>query len=575
VAATKLTKISDLNRLMLGNSTKHRNQSIAYLSLLAICAVAIPNPAIAQIPTLNPSKPSRGNTLPAPPIQVSPTGVNTVPVLPVPVNVPVPGTVPVPAPAVPPGQINPLPNSSGAAAPSLSVSDEAYTLGPGDRVKMDVFDVPEYSGEFSVLVDGTLNLPVIGRIPVRGRSLESATDIISARYARYVKRPLITLGLVSARPVTLAVAGEVNRPGTYSLAGGGGGTGATAIAGQFPTVTQAITLAGGITQSADVRNVTIRRRIGASNQTQNYSVNLWDLIQRGNLAQDIALRDGDTILINAVDRINPTETRQLADASFASKEIKPINIAIVGEVSRPGPYAITGGGEGTGGATGAITGTATGVSAGNGTGTTALPTVTKAVQVAGGITALANVRGITIRRTTRLGETKIINVNLWELLRAGDASQDVILQEGDTITVPTATAFDPAESTQLAGASFAPNTIVVNVVGEVAKPGAIPVPPNTPLNQAVLAAGGFNVRARKRSVDLIRLNPNGSVEKREVDVDLAQGINEKGNPTLRNNDVVVVRRSTLAAVGDTLGTVLNPVGSFLNIFSIFRTLGGN
>lgn len=569
MAATKLTKISDLNRLMVGNTRKHRNQSIAYLSLLAMCAVAIPNPAIAQIPTFTPAKPSRGNTLPAPPIQVSPTGVNSIQVLPVPVN------APVPAPALLPGQINPFPGASGAAAPDLSVSDAAYTLGPGDRVKMDVFDVPEYSGEFSVLVDGTLNLPVIGRIPVRGRSLEATTDLISSRYARYVKRPLITLGLVAARPVTLAIAGEVNRPGTYSLSSGGGGTGAAAIASQFPTVTQAITLAGGITQSADVRNVTIRRRIGASNQTQNYSVNLWDLIQRGNLAQDIALRDGDTILINSVDVINPNETRQLADASFASKEIKPINIAIVGEVSRPGPYAITGGGEGTGGATGAITGAATGVSAGGGAAASALPTVTKAIQVAGGITALANVRGITIRRTTRLGERKDINVNLWELLRAGDASQDVILQEGDTITIPTATAFDPAESTQLAGASFAPNTIVVNVVGEVSRPGAIPVPPNTPLNQAVLAAGGFNVRARKRSVDLIRLNPNGSVEKREVDVDLAQGINEKGNPTLRNNDVVVVRRSTLAAVGDTLGTVLNPVGSFLNIFSIFRTLGGN
>jgi polysaccharide export outer membrane protein len=201
--------------------------------------------------------------------------------------------------------------------------------------------------------------------------------------------------------------------------------------------------------------------------------------------------------------------------------------------------------------------------------------VTKAIQVAGGITALADVRSITIQRTSRTGKIPPIRVNLWELLRAGDVSQDVILQEGDIITIPTATAYDPSEATQLAGASFAPNTIVVNVVGEVTRPGAIPVPPNTPLNQAVLAAGGYNVRARKRSVDLIRLNPNGSVEKRAIEVDLAQGINEAGNPTLRNNDVVVVRRSTLATIGDTLGTVLNPVGSFLNIFSIFRTLGGN
>jgi polysaccharide export outer membrane protein len=109
----------------------------------------------------------------------------------------------------------------------------------------------------------------------------------------------------------------------------------------------------------------------------------------------------------------------------------------------------------------------------------------------------------------------------------------------------------------------------VNVVGEVTKPGAVPVPPNTPLNQAILAAGGFNTRAKKGEVQLIRLNPNGTVEKREIDVDLAQGINTEGNPSLRNNDVVVVKRSSLATIGDTLGTVLNPVGSFVNLLRLF------
>ena len=566
--ATRRIKIFGLNGMTGSGLRTPINQPIAYLSLLAIFAVAIPNSALAQVPTFSP--PSRGNTLPAPPVPVAPVRVNTVPVpvAPIPANI-----MPPAPPALPPGPTNTFPTQSNPAAPPLSVSDEEYTLGPSDRLKIDVFDVPEYSGEFSILVDGSLNLPVVGRTPVRGLTLARATEIISAKYARYVRRPFVTISLVAARPVTLAVAGEVNRPGTYTVTPGSGTTpGATS--GASPTVTQAITLAGGITQTADVRNVTIRRRIGATNQTQNYNVNLWDLIQRGNLAQDIPLRDGDTVIIDPVRTVNPGETRQLADASFASKEIKPINVAIVGEVSRPGPYSITGGGEGTGGATGAVTGTVTGVSAGSGA-SGGLPTVTKAIQVAGGITALANVREITIRRTTRSGEARAINVNLWDLLRAGDVSQDVILQEGDTITVPTATAFDPGEAPQLAGASFSPNTIVVNVVGEVTKPGAIPVPPNTPLNQAVLAAGGFNVRARKRSVDLIRLNPNGSVEKREVDVDLAQGINEQGNPTLRNNDVVVVRRSTLATIGDTLGTVLNPVGSFLNILSIFRTVGGN
>jgi polysaccharide export outer membrane protein len=338
-------------------------------------------------------------------------------------------------------------------------------------------------------------------------------------------------------------------------------------------VTQAITLAGGITQSAAVRDVQIRRRTSPTTE-QVYNVNLWELLQ-GNLAQDVALRDGDSIFIPSVGSYNAAETRQLADASFAPQQIEPVNIAIIGEVARPGPYSVSGGGVGTGGATGAITGTETGAVGAGGGGDVGPPTVTKAIQVAGGITALADIRSITITRATRTGGTRVIPINLWALLRSGDLSEDFLLQDGDTIIIPTATAINPAEAGQLAEASFAPNEIVVNVVGEVEAPGAITVPPNTPLNQAVLAAGGFNPRSRRSSVDLIRLNDNGTVSKRRISVDLAQGINEEGNPTLRNNDVVVVRRNTLASVGDTLGNALNPVGSFLNIFSIFRTLTGD
>jgi polysaccharide export outer membrane protein len=513
-------------------------QPIAGLTLLTFLAVAIPEPARSQLPASKSGNASQVNSLPAKPVPQLAQGV-----------------------------------TSGLCDRPLGVRlppNTPYTLGAGDRVKMDVFDVPEYSGEYIVLVDGTLNLPIIGTVPVRELTIPAASAEISRRYSTYLKRPLVTLSLLAAHPVTLAVAGEVNRPGTYTVTPGtGGGQGAGGQTSQFPTVTQAITLAGGITQSAAVRQVIITRR-GYDPNTP-FVVDLFDLIQTGNLAQDVTLRDGDTIYIPPVNAVSPAETRLLTDASFASRDPRPINVTLVGEVSRPGPYSITGGGEATGGATGAVTGTTTGATGAGGGGgaTTGPPTVTKAIQIAGGITALADVRSITIRRSTRSCGDRLINVNMWNLLREGDIAQDVILQEGDSITIPTATALDPAEATQLAGASFAPNTIVVNVVGEVTKPGAIPVPPNTPLNQAVLAAGGFNTRARKRSVDLIRLNPNGTVEKREIDVDLAQGINTEGNPTLRNNDVVVVRRSTLASIGDTLGTILTPVGNFVNFLRIF------
>jgi polysaccharide export outer membrane protein len=99
----------------------------------------------------------------------------------------------------------------------------------------------------------------------------------------------------------------------------------------------------------------------------------------------------------------------------------------------------------------------------------------------------------------------------------------------------------------------------------------VEVPPNTPLNQALLAAGGFNNRrAKKSTVTLVRLNPDGTVAKQTLPVDFAQGISSDSNPALRNNDTVIVGRSGLAGLSDTVGTVLSPLSG---IFGLFRLLG--
>ena len=95
------------------------------------------------------------------------------------------------------------------------------------------------------------------------------------------------------------------------------------------------------------------------------------------------------------------------------------------------------------------------------------------------------------------------------------------------------------------------------------------VPPNTPLNQAILAAGGFNsARAKKGSVQLVRLKPDGTVDKRKINVDFSEGINDDNNPTLRNQDVVVVSRSGFTSVTDTVSPVGGTLGFFRFLFGI-------
>ncbi|PHM07500.1 polysaccharide export protein, partial [Nostoc sp. 'Peltigera malacea cyanobiont' DB3992] len=78
-----------------------------------------------------------------------------------------------------------------------------------------------------------------------------------------------------------------------------------------------------------------------------------------------------------------------------------------------------------------------------------------------------------------------------------------------------------------------------------------------------------DARASSKAVDLIRLNPNGSVTKRIVKVDFSAGINEQTNPILRNNDVVVVNRSGSAKTGDTVNTITGPLGVIFNLLNLF------
>lgn len=340
-------------------------------------------------------------------------------------NAPVSPTPPVASPTLPPtGDGTPTHDGQG---------EEVYRLGAGDTVKINIFDLPDYGGDYQILVDGSLTLPRIGRVMLAGLTLEEAGQLLTDRYSESFVQPVTTVALVKARPLRLAISGEVTRPGSYSLTITDGAL--------YPTVTDLVKEAGGITQNADLRNVRISRR-QPTGQPENLTINLWNLVLTGDLAQDITLRDGDSILI---------------------------------------PKTTVASGE------------------------------------------LAN----------------------------------------------------------LTAANLSPDTIRVGVMGEVKSPGILEVPPNTSLNQALLRAGGFNPqRARRGSVRLLRLNPDGTATDRRVKVDFDRGIDEATNPLLRPNDVILVGRSSSASFGDSMEALLGPlariIGTTLSISNfIFQVFGGS
>ena len=462
-----------------------------------------------------------------------------------------PNTYPQPAPnnSTPlpstPNNSNPIPAGTSNFSSASSKTD--YTLGPGDQIRLDIFQVEEYSGEYPVLVDGSISLPLIGKLDVTGLTLAETSDLVAGKYAAYLKRPVITVGLIAPRPMDITIAGEVNNPGSYTVN--------PTTTNDFPTAVDMIRQSGGITTIADVRNIQITRRI--KNREQVYTINAWTLFEQGRL-RDIRLRDGDSIFIPTVKEVSLDEIERLASSGVTFGIGDTTKVAIVGEVYRPGTYTVT---------------TQTDNAVGNQPAPKdpVPPRLTDALALSGGIKPLANVRDIEVIRETWDGQEKTIAVDLWSLLQEGDENQDLILQEGDSIIIPQADKLASEESEALAAASFSPGAIRINVVGEVTNPGTVEVPPNTPLNQGILAAGGFNkARANTGSVELVRLNPNGTVSKRNIKVDFANDIDEENNPPLRQNDVIVVKRSGAAGIGDVLGTVLRPLTAPL---SLLRFLG--
>lgn len=400
--------------------------------------------------------------------------------------------------------------------------NDAYTLGAGDTIQVEIFNVPEYSGSQQVLADGSVNLAAINPVRISGLTPQEAEQVIAAAYSQELRYPQITVVIETPRPLRIAIAGEVGQPGLYTLAPEGNA--------QFPTVSQALQMAGGVTQAADLQRVQLRRSNG-NQPAQVVMLDLWQLLNNGDVQQDLVLRDGDAIVIGETDEVNIAQTNQLSASNLAASAEQDMIVAVVGEVFRPGAYEFEGS---------------------NNQGRT---TVTQVVQTAGGMRPSADIRNIQVRRLTRSGSEQLIDLDFWQLLQGGDLSQDLVLQQGDTVIIPVATASTPSEIAQLTAANFSPAEVRVNVVGEVVSPGTLAVPPNTTLNQAVLAAGGFTNRSTE-TVELVRLNPNGTVTQRELTVDLTEGINPERNPLILNNDVVLVGRNGRAQFNDSMSGIL-------------------
>jgi polysaccharide biosynthesis/export protein len=162
------------------------------------------------------------------------------------------------------------------------VSDDAtdYRITSQDILQVAVFQVKDLDRTVRVDGSGSVSLPLIGRVPVRGKTIAQAQDDISARYAKsYLQSPQVTVSLVkSGQRVT--VNGAVKNPTVLTIEG--------------PlTLTMAIAQSGGLSELGNSSRVHVARPTGQEVEDQVHNL---DDIQAGK-APNPVLRGGDIVVV--------------------------------------------------------------------------------------------------------------------------------------------------------------------------------------------------------------------------------------------------------------------------------------
>jgi len=249
---------------------------------------------------------------------------------------------------------------------------KAYRVGPGDLLEIKVFELDELSQTVRVSEDGSITLPLLGRVEIEGLTQEGVVNKLAALLAaKYVKNPQVTVFIKEYKSKQVAVVGAVDKPGNYELVG-------------RKNLLQMISMAGGFTDKATDEIYVLRQEENGDSVT--IPIDLRDLLINGNQKLNIPIEPNDVINV-PIDR-----------------EIK---VFVFGRVTQPGALKFK---------------------------ISERVTLLKAVAQAGGWAEGAKQTAVVITRKEKDGRETKIRVNVKEIISG--KRQDIELQEGDVVFVP-------------------------------------------------------------------------------------------------------------------------------------------
>ncbi len=170
----------------------------------------------------------------------------------------------------------------------VSESRNQYLVGPRDILSITVWEHPELTipaGEFRsadsagniVGEDGNIFYPYAGIIKAAGRTVEAIRADLTEKLSKYIEQVQLDVRVTSYRSQRVYVVGEVKQPGIQFVK-------------DIPlTVLEAINSAGGVEARADLSNIILTR------DGKTYSINLLSLYEKGDITQNVMLKQGDIL----------------------------------------------------------------------------------------------------------------------------------------------------------------------------------------------------------------------------------------------------------------------------------------
>lgn len=182
------------------------------------------------------------------------------------------------------------PSGPATAGAQGKIDEYHYLVGPQDVLSITVWEHPELTipagGQRPVeqegnrvRADGTIFYPYVGVLKVAGKNTEQIRAELTEKLSRYIKNPQLDVRVVGFNSQKVHVAGAVSQPGVVPLT-------------DVPmTLGDVINHSGGVSEKADIQEVSLIR------DGVHSTFNLQELYHRGDLSQNILLRDRDIVYV--------------------------------------------------------------------------------------------------------------------------------------------------------------------------------------------------------------------------------------------------------------------------------------